>query len=388
VHRLRIIAVPLALTALACTDDVLGEAETVAATDATTDATGMETSDDEVGTTVGTSSDTSGSTESSDGTTTQGESSESTESDGAEDSDSDSEGGSDTTGGGDTVVRFIAMGDGGEGNDSQYAVAAAIEQVCADRGGCDFVVYLGDNFYDDGVESAMDDQFQTKFEQPYADLDLPFYPVLGNHDYGLLSFAWYKGEYEVEYSEYSDKWTMPAEYYSVSYPNIDLFMLNTTRFMWGSQISDQQDWIDDQIAASDAPWKVAMGHHPYYSNGEHGNAGNYEGFPWPPQLSGDDVEEVIEESLCGQVDLYLCGHDHNRQWVTPTCGPAQNPTHFIVSGAAAKTTDFAYHSGGNDVYWENDVTPGFLIVEVTADTMHTEFFDENGTMEFERDITK
>jgi hypothetical protein len=29
-----------------------------------------------------------------------------------------------------------------------------------------------------------------------------------------------------------------------------------------------------------------------------------------------------------------------------------------------------------------------LYVELTLDTMHTEFYDENGNFEFERDITK
>jgi tartrate-resistant acid phosphatase type 5 len=44
-----------------------------------------------------------------------------------------------------------------------------------------------DNFYDEGVDSLDDEQFQTKFELPYADIDFPFWVVLGNHDYGELS---------------------------------------------------------------------------------------------------------------------------------------------------------------------------------------------------------
>ena len=42
----------------------------------------------------------------------------------------------------------------------------------------------------------------------------------------------------------------------------------------------------------------------------------------------------MEESVCGKIDVYFCGHDHNRQWFQPTCG-----TEFVVSGAAAKNTD-------------------------------------------------
>ncbi len=50
--------------------------------------------------------------------------------------------------------------------------------------GCDFVQLLGDNIYDSGVGSTSDALWQSNFELPYAELDLPFWVVLGNHDYG------------------------------------------------------------------------------------------------------------------------------------------------------------------------------------------------------------
>jgi len=48
------------------------------------------------------------------------------------------------------VVRFVALGDTGKGNPSQYQVGAAIGAHCA-KLGCDFVVLLGDNFYQNGA---------------------------------------------------------------------------------------------------------------------------------------------------------------------------------------------------------------------------------------------
>ncbi|HET6583236.1 MAG TPA: hypothetical protein VFG69_07310, partial [Nannocystaceae bacterium] len=74
-------------------------------------------------------------------------------------------------------VRFVALGDAGEGNEAQFAVAAAMADVCAERG-CDFALYLGDNFYDNGVTSSMDVLFEERFEVPYAALDFPFYVAL------------------------------------------------------------------------------------------------------------------------------------------------------------------------------------------------------------------
>ena len=48
-------------------------------------------------------------------------------------------------------------------------------------------------------------QWQTKFEQPYANLRLPFRPVLGNHDY--------YGHQQAQLKYRSDRWRMPARFY-------------------------------------------------------------------------------------------------------------------------------------------------------------------------------
>ena len=61
---------------------------------------------------------------------------------------------------------------------------------------------------------------------------------------------------------------------------------------------------------------------------------------------------------------------------------------MIVSGAAAKNTDFAHHDGGNEVYWEDDTKPGFMLLEIAGTTMHTEFCDDAGTMEFARSVSQ
>lgn len=290
------------------------------------------------------------------------------------------------------IVRFVAMGDGGEGNPDQYAVAEAVRTVCearatdeADgaRAGCDFVLYLGDNFYDDGVDSVDDEQFQTKFELPYADLDLPFYVVLGNHDYGVTSLEFWKSSYEVEYSDRSDKWNLPSEFYSFTAEHVRFFGLDTNAVMvediWGD--SGQDAWLQDQLASSTSDWHIAFGHHPYVSNGRHGNAGEYEGYDWLPIANGATVKDFMDDSLCGQVDLYLAGHDHNRQWLEPTCG-----TEFIVSGAAAKTTDL--EGRGTPTFFEDDEAEGFVWIELRDNVLTGVFYNKNGTVEYERTVTR
>ena len=286
------------------------------------------------------------------------------------------------TDGGDNIVRFIAMGDGGEGNDTQYKVANAVELVCAEKG-CDFALYMGDNFYDTGVDAVDDQQFQDKFELPYANLSFPFYVVFGNHDYGMIANNWMKAEYQIDYTQFSDIWTLPSPWYEFTRDHAHFFALDTSRIFWDYQWDEQRDWLISGLANSNATWKFAFGHHPYISNGEHGNAGNYEGLGFPiPIISGTDVKDFMEDAVCGKVDIYFCGHDHNRQWLGPECG-----TEFVVSGTAAKETGLAHHDP-NPTLFEEDADAGFLWVEINGNTLTGVFYDEDGNVEYERVLNK
>jgi hypothetical protein len=282
------------------------------------------------------------------------------------------------------IVRFIALGDAGEANPDQFQNAAAMETVCAARG-CDFALYLGDNFYDSGVDDEFDSMFQTHFEDPYANLDFPFYVVLGNHDYGAegLGLEFWKAGYYINYEPFSTKWTFPSPYYAFEKAHVGFLALNTTEMFFG--LGDiQQDWIDDRLdnLAPHIEWTIAFGHHPYVSNGQHGNAGRYEGIP---DLGlgvvndiprGAYIEDIFDESLCGQVTVYISGHDHNRQFLEPACG-----TEFFVSGAGAKTTDLV-HRDNNPTFWESDSAEGFLWVEIIDNEFTGAFYDLNGTLEY------
>ena len=53
------------------------------------------------------------------------------------------------------LVRFITLGDTGKGNADQRRVAVAARDLCAARG-CDFALLLGDNIYEEGVETIDD----------------------------------------------------------------------------------------------------------------------------------------------------------------------------------------------------------------------------------------
>ena len=296
------------------------------------------------------------------------------------------------------VVRFIAMGDGGEGNDAQYKNAASIAKICEVKTdiypGCSFALYLGDNFYDEGVEGIDDQQFQDKFERPYANLDFPFYAVLGNHDYGgcvgsRCGTGWdfNKANAQIEYTKKSTKWNMPAAYYDFIEDHVHFFALDTNAILWDPWLgtaNKQPSWLAAQLVSSKATWKIVFGHHPYISNGRHGNAGSYEGLNWSgpilPVPAGIAIKNLFDDHICQHADLYLSGHDHNRQWLYPTCN-----TEFIVSGAAAKTTPLA--SKQNNTRFQT-ASIGFLWVEIVDNCLRGEFYDHNGKMDFTHEVCK
>lgn len=300
-----------------------------------------------------------------------------------------------------TTARFFVLGDQGEGNPAQAEVAAVMQTIC-ETDGCDFAVLLGDNFYDSGVDSVSDPQWETKFETPYADLDIPFFAVLGNHDYGGNLFGleqgglgneFDKGPIEVMYTDHSDKWEMYGTHYTFRFGPVAFIMLDTNSILWDDTSNGDQDtWITTAFAeVAGAEWVFSAGHHPYRSQGRHGNAGTYESIevggvevPLPvPIMDGREVKRFFEAHICGAVDMSFSGHDHNVQWLDESdrCGG----TELLVSGAGAKTTDFV-SARGNDLHYGDDVNPGVWYIVVDGSTLIGRAYDRTGAMNFERMI--
>src|SRR6185295_19397628 len=85
---------------------------------------------------------------------------------------------------------------------------------------------------------------------------------------------------------------MPSRYYVKTEKtrdgaDVDMFFLDTTPMLNGYHTGEadqpikvnaryedraiQMRWLEASLAASKAPWKLAFGHHPVYSGGQHGD---------------------------------------------------------------------------------------------------------------------
>lgn len=279
------------------------------------------------------------------------------------------------------LVRFAAFGAQGKANAGQLEVAAELRETCLDRC-CDFVQLLGNNIYDSGASSTSDPAWAARFEVPYAAVDLPFWAVLGNHDYGAngagTDFA--RGPIQVDYSAtVSTKFEMPALYWQRSVEHVDFLGLDSNKTMF-SQDAQQRVDVDAWLDASTATWTISAGLHCYRSNGEHGNAGCYDGGCFLPIINGATVRTFYENFLCGRVDLALCAHDHSMQWLQNTC----SGTELAVAGTGADTTNLV---GSQPSYFESE-TLGFLFVEIDGNTLTAEFIDTSGSVMFTRTLTK
>ena len=295
---------------------------------------------------------------------------------------------------------FIAIGDAGTGGPLQFQVAEGIKRLCEEVG-CDFVVGTGDNFYPTGVEKISDKQFESKFEEPYKNVPLPFYMTLGNHDTNSFIRAGdgiYNplGDIQLAYARDRNKpsfrFQMPARYYNIStpvespdkQPLVDIYALDTTlltspkdvinRYKLHRMYQREGDWLKYKKSISKAQWQITLGHHTYISNGKHGNAGSYDNADEykftgaldnevMKRITGDYVKQFTEEHICEDSDLYIAGHDHNLQYLKPhtNCGK----TEFIVTGAGARTKQLK-DANRNPAYWQADDLPGFFHINIVA----------------------
>jgi tartrate-resistant acid phosphatase type 5 len=279
--------------------------------------------------------------------------------------------------------KFAIMGDMGTGDDNQLRVAKSLKKLI-DLENLQFITGLGDNIYDCGATTVDDIQFVNKFEKPYSKIDdsIKFYMTLGNHDYGEHYCKCQVEDREllqIKYGQLSQKndkkWYMPSRYYTFRRGDIEFFALDAnvdkqTR----KEIDDQIKFMKPKIESSTAKWKIAFGHQPWVSIGDHGNA--------PPKL------QKYFNSLFGSglIDIYMCGDDHNKQLIEKTLLKINKKMILIVCGTGGRETDKPYNlenvDGKNDDLQYFSSTYGIATIIENIDSLEIKFYDNNCKVEF------
>jgi tartrate-resistant acid phosphatase type 5 len=330
----------------------------------------------------------------------------------------------------DYELKFVVVGDHGRrGEHNQKNVAQQMAKTCARH--CSFMLSPGDNFYPVGVTSVDQDDFAESFEKVYdfPSLQIPFFTVLGNHDYYTLAspatqslYSTVKGLLASPRGRFylDDKRYYFVDVYLVSEPGnpgvvhsvlnvndkIELgdvplpknaeHSLYLARFVFidtvpllghdqsgikedkiyphsfsPEDIAEQQKWIQTVLASNTPLWKIVIGHHPVYSFGWH----------------SDNVEIAYLQQLfeSTSVTAYIAGHDHIMQHVVDNSknkSQRQYVNHF-VSGAGSKVEgDNNFKSEKSlalfDSIFYHGKTSGFMSVSLTAKNMKVNFIDHTG----------
>lgn len=285
------------------------------------------------------------------------------------------------------TVRFVVIGDQGQGSEPQRRVAEAMRDVCYAQG-CSFGITAGDNIYGSGVRDVYDPQFEDKFENIYHDVPIDFYLVLGNHDNGNGAGSNPTvGDHQVEYSTRPDrlstKWHMPGRNYVLKFGDVSLIGIDsgpeeiaqTPTWPEGSRGDQLTKWAAAEMPKVTTKWKFAFAHHPYISNAQHGDAGIYDGVVG----RGLPYKLFLEQYFCGKLQVFFAGHDHSLQWLKPvqSCGR----TEFVVSGAGGAsmyTKKVHPASPANFEMYRDAGKWGFVWVDVTGDTATIVFYDDSG----------
>lgn len=255
-------------------------------------------------------------------------------------------------------LNFLAIGDFGTGATDQKAVAKAMQDFAAKNSlKPDALLMVGDNFYGPAhpkpkvkgksvageaapftVESK---RWQTDIEEMYPAnaFPCPQYAVLGNHDYhdnkgGELTQLAYAKQAGV-------RWKMPAKWYRTDFggdtPLLTMICLDsnlpdvsgkdtksgkyTRASLTVDEAKAQLEWLKAELAKPRAPFTLVVGHHPLYSNGDHGDT--------KPILA--QWEPLLQKH---KVHAYLCGHDHDLQHLELE---GKFTSHILSGGGGAKT---------------------------------------------------
>jgi tartrate-resistant acid phosphatase type 5 len=210
-------------------------------------------------------------------------------------------------------VRVLVFGDFGSGSQAQRQVA---EDMLAyhRQSPFDLGLTVGDNFYPSGLSSPVHPRWQTQWEELYTPLGIKFYAILGNHDRRDSASPYA----QVLRTKRSESWRMPAPFYTFRAGPAQFFALDTNN---GHLDSAQLEWLADELKKSDATWKIVYGHHPFKSDGEHGD----------DQYTRKMRALLLPVLLEGKADLYLAGHDHDMQYLKPEGG-----LYPFVSGGGGK----------------------------------------------------
>jgi tartrate-resistant acid phosphatase type 5 len=179
----------------------------------------------------------------------------------------------------------------------------------------DYVISVGDHFYPEGIQSTSDANVFSWIDMWTP--SVPWYLILGNHDYYGNSQA------QIDLTNTFTYWNMESRYYTEILDDIQIWFLDTTPLLdldifdfhdaTSGTIIDtlytqridaemQYEWLQTSLQNSITSRKIFVGHHPLWTFGNVDNIGKT---TFKPKILAFMQEYGVES--------YVSGHDHSLQ---------------------------------------------------------------------------
>jgi hypothetical protein len=200
------------------------------------------------------------------------------------------------------AIDVVALGDSGGGGGDQLAVRDAMEHVPAD-----LILHAGDLAYPASTSALLDARVFHVYESLLR--SIPLHPVLGNHDTKADGGR-----------PYLDAFVLPENGGRERWYSFDWGMLHVAAIDTEQRLEEQARWLDRDLGASDAPWKILLGHRPAYSSGWHGSH----------TALRETIVPVLERH---GAQLSISGHDHHYERSRPIGGVT-----YLVTGGGGHST--------------------------------------------------
>jgi acid phosphatase len=223
----------------------------------------------------------------------------------------------------------------------------------AARAPADLVLNLGDAFYPYGIADGADPQWNTTFEDIYSapGLQVPWYGVLGNHDWhrNASAMATTRGRWKIPALSHVVRGLAAGVPLTIIFIDTNMVMASDickhrNQSDWGplsiddfegckQEIEDvfepQVEWLERRLRSAAGSVKIVVGHHPVYYTGK-----------WASE--GDNAPDGLEERLAPLfqhhgVHAYLSGHDHVLQHFM-----ANGTDYYIVGTGGGELEDHPY----------------------------------------------